>query len=327
MIQLAKSRLASFILIFIFGSVTGALLAEIFLQSVLGMGMSPLSIAHPTIEYMFKPNQRLRPFGNLFVTNSYGMRSEEFPQRKSDPNEVRILVFGDSVVNGGNLTDQEQLATTIVARRLSAQRGRHFVVGNVSAGSWGPENWAAYLKEFGTFDADLLIVVASSHDFRDLPTFKQLDPTTHPTQHSSALWEAIFRYAPRYLPRAGRELVGVTRGVGSTTGAVSSAESSAGAIAAIGGLAGAIGIPVCMIHHSTRAEIEEGRLVADGKELITAARNSRIGVFDDSAQLKRAMENGKMPYRDDIHVNAVGQKVLADILEQVIETCLGRSPA
>ena len=46
------------------------------------------------------------------------MRSEPFSQKKSG-NELRIMVFGDSVVNGGNLIDQEQLATSILKNKLT----------------------------------------------------------------------------------------------------------------------------------------------------------------------------------------------------------------
>lgn len=38
---------------------------------------------------------------------------------------------------------------------------------NISAGSWGPDNCAAYLKEKGTFGAEGIILVVSSHDAHD----------------------------------------------------------------------------------------------------------------------------------------------------------------
>ncbi|MBE9175482.1 hypothetical protein IQ225_09545, partial [Synechocystis salina LEGE 06155] len=103
---------------------------------------------------MFKPNQDVMRFGNSFRTNSYGMRSEELPKQKND-SELRVLVFGDSVINGGNLTDQSDLATEIVKSKIN--QSKEFSIANISAGSWGPGNWLAYVKEYGFFNANKLI--------------------------------------------------------------------------------------------------------------------------------------------------------------------------
>ena len=159
--------------------------SELFCRYILGLGNPPLSITHPTIEYMFKPNQDVLRFGNRFITNSYGMRSKQFSQIKKN-NELRILFFGDSVINGGNLTNQSDLATEIVQQKLTESRFNNYqkiIVGNVSAGSWEPSNWLAYVKEYGFFDADVIVLLISSHDYADIPTFAQLNSNTHPTQN------------------------------------------------------------------------------------------------------------------------------------------------
>ncbi|WP_200336250.1 SGNH/GDSL hydrolase family protein [Thiocystis violacea] len=130
------------------------------------------------------------------------MRSDDFPERKAE-GEIRIMVFGDSVVNGGNLTDHSRLATTLMAAQLSAAANVTVTVrvGNISAGSWWPGNWLAYAREYGFFDADIVVLVISRHDVADNPTFAPLDPNTHPEhQPVPALWELLTRYLPRYLP-------------------------------------------------------------------------------------------------------------------------------
>ena len=38
---------------------------------------------------------------------------------------------------------------------------------NVSAGSWGPDNCAAYLRHYGLFDAKAMFLLVSSHDAHD----------------------------------------------------------------------------------------------------------------------------------------------------------------
>ena len=97
--------------------------------------------------------------------------------------------------------DHEQLATTILARRLQAELHRPVTVGNVSAGSWGPGNWLAYVERYGTFDADIVVLVVNSGDVADNPTFEPLRPQTHPTRKPRlAIEEGWSRYLPRYVP-------------------------------------------------------------------------------------------------------------------------------
>lgn len=64
----------------------------------------------------------------------------------------------------------------------------------------------AYVEAFGFFDADMTVVVLSSHDADYVPTCEPLDPSTHPTAPPiSALYEAIVHYVvPRYLPQQSR---------------------------------------------------------------------------------------------------------------------------
>lgn len=160
------------------------------------LGTPPLSIADSKMEYMFRPNQKLHRFGNLLQFNAYGMRSSEIRTDRT----FRVLVVGDSVVNGGNLTDQSELATDILSHMRTGE-GLPIEALNISAGSWGPGNALAYLRKFGTFNADAAILVLSSHDLHDDRTFAPLDPATHPTTAPpSATVEFINRYLQRYSP-------------------------------------------------------------------------------------------------------------------------------
>jgi len=174
---------------------------ELFARFGLGLGTPPLSVTHPQIEYLFKPNQDVNRFGNRILVNAYGMRTPDFPMHKQNPAERRIMVFGDSVLNGGAQTDHEALATSILARDLSRAWQALVVVGNISAGSWGPGNWLAYAREYGWLDADAVVLVMSSHDTADNPTFAPLNPNTHPTVRPwTAVGEGLTRYLPRYVP-------------------------------------------------------------------------------------------------------------------------------
>jgi hypothetical protein len=185
------------------GSLIGLGTIELIARFVLGLGSPPISQRHPTIEYMFQPDQDVNRFGNRFLTNSWGMRSDYFPLRKLEANELRVLIFGDSVLNGGNLTDHEQLATTLIQQELSRRQSRPVTVGNISAGSWGPGNWLAYVNEYGWFDADIVIVEVNHGDGADCPVFGPLNPDSHPIESPWCATQELFsRYLPRYLPKS-----------------------------------------------------------------------------------------------------------------------------
>jgi len=164
---------------------------EIILTFIVGVTHRPLYQKHPTIEYILKPNQKLMRFGNNYIINQYGMRSADFPKDYYSANKLRVMVFGDSIANGGTRLDQSEIATSILQRQLTAQ-GYNAYVGNVSAGSWGPENILEYIKIYGTFKADIAILVLSSHDAFDVPTFETLDQNSHPTTRPIFSLEFLF---------------------------------------------------------------------------------------------------------------------------------------
>ena len=293
----------------------GAILAgELFARFYLGLGQAPLSQPHPTIEYLFKPNQKVRPFGNLFQTNRYGMRSADFEPQKTDPRELRVMMYGDSVINGGNLSDQAQLASTYVQAGLARQLRRPVVVGNISAGSWGPPNELAYLKQYGFLDADIVTLVLSSSDYDDAPTFEPLNPLTHPTVTPvSALWDGINRYLPRYIggptinesgPLPEARHIANKRDV----------EVSLGAEREFLQMAKAAGVKVVLVQHWTRSELSSGRPLEGYAVIRRVATDENVPILDDAGKLRAFLKSGKNPYRDDIHLNDNGQLALAELL-------------
>jgi len=161
-------------------------LVETLARTVAGLGTPALSVTHPTIEYMFKPNQHVYRFGNLQHYNASGMRSTDFAPTRTQDNELRVLVVGDSVINGGHLTDQADLGTELLRYELESLLRQPVSVGNISAGSWGPPNQLAYLNEYGWFDADIVLFVASDHDAWTIRSSARSTPTpTRPKRPSA----------------------------------------------------------------------------------------------------------------------------------------------
>lgn len=266
---------------------------------------------------MFTPEQDVRRFGNRVYINDYGMRSGDVREEKV-PDERRILVFGDSVLNGGNLTDQSELATEMLSNRLNEWSKDPVTVGNVSAGSWGPGNWLAYVREFGFFEADVVVLLVSSQDIADNPTFAPLYPNTHPDQKPiSALIERATRYLPRYLPDLGGQGEAfsddmppqVDRALDVAQGSADLRESLA--------LADSRVSSVQVIQHPTRSELEQGHK-AGRAGIAEIADSLGIPVHSVDQPLRHAIDQGESPYRDDIHINARGQRVLYEKLLRVL---------
>jgi hypothetical protein len=147
---------------------------ETTLRATLGIGTPVLVLWDARYEYRMASNQSILRFRKRIETNALGLRSRPFTVTKSDPKELRVLVVGDSVIQGGSHVDQGSLATSILEWKLQERWKRPVLVINASANSWGPANQLAFLEAEGTFDADIAVVVLSSHDLVDLPTNMEL---------------------------------------------------------------------------------------------------------------------------------------------------------
>ncbi|WP_411840801.1 GDSL-type esterase/lipase family protein [Nodosilinea sp. PGN35] len=173
-------------------------IAELLLRVRYGLGNPPLYVADARTGYRLAPNQSLRRRGNRIAINQYSMRGPAVaPQRPTDA--LRVLMVGDSIVNGGWWTDQSELLSVKVQEELANLHpsGVQTVeVLNASANSWGPRNELGYLLRFGTFEAQLVLVVLNTDDlFAIAPHSYDLGRNpAYPTRRPPlALWEVIQR--------------------------------------------------------------------------------------------------------------------------------------
>ncbi len=298
---------------------------ELFARFYLGLGDPPLSMADPEIEYLFKPSRTYHRLGNVIHYNAYSMRSEDFPAKKTDPAEFRVMVLGDSVVNGGVLTPQSRLATSLLQNSLAKDLHRKVIVGNISAGSWGPPNELAYAKRFGIFDADVVVIVVSSHDYADAPTFEPIvDISPDSPGHSPwcATWEAVTRYLPRYLP--GRSAKPTTQPAPSQKD-IDWCLASTREMVELARSRGAMAIGVL---HLDQAE-SGGNLKPGHDALKGVFEACHVPVVELGTTFRAAIKSGKQPYRDNIHPNELGQELMAEALRAPIEQAAAeaKSPA
>ncbi len=272
---------------------------EIILRQVWGIGDMVLFQSDDAFEYIAQPNQERVRFGNRIMYNEFSMRSE--PLASHD--KCVILGFGDSVINGGTLTDHDSLATTLVENELNDQY--RFL--SISAGSWGPDNCAAYLQKLGDFNAKMIVLFVSSHDARDNMTFKNIvgHHEGYPDkQYPLAVLEVFSKYLlPKYINAASPKshfdpLLINKHGVGLNPG-----------FDFFYNYAKQCAIPLLICLHLEVLEIEKNQFNEKGAEILSFCKANNIKVIT-------GLEVGEKEshYRDNIHLNEQGQKLWAGVL-------------
>lgn len=279
---------------------------EILLRTVWGFGKMPLYAGNDKWEYMQMPNQSGRRLGNRYYYNAYCMRSDEV-----DVHRKHVLGLGDSVLHGGVQTEQDDLATSLFTKETGVQ------MLNVSAGSWGPDNCAAYLKANGLFDAIGVFLLVSSHDAHDNMDFQPvvgIHPSFPDSQYSCALAEVFFRYLlPRIKPwfnKNNGELdpdQKVLAGVGiHKKGRIFNPGFNQ-----IKGMCETARIPLVVCLHADRAELAQHKYNEQGQLIIEWCQANHV-------KLVKELDEGFTveDYRDGIHINSKGQRKLADIMKR-----------
>lgn len=153
---------------------------------------SVLMMESKNYEYIAQPNQERLRFRNKIFYNSFSMRSPE-----PDNTTYKILGFGDSIINGGSMVDQDSLSTTLLSIALTKELNKKVQVLNIGSGSWGPDNNFAYLKEKGNFNAKIIYLLVSSHDaFDNMDFMPMIDKQIRyeSKQYKLATWELINKY-------------------------------------------------------------------------------------------------------------------------------------
>ncbi len=291
---------------------------ELFTRFYLGLGEPPLSMADPEIEYLFKPNQRCHRFGNLITYNQYSMRgTPNFSAKKTDPKELRILMIGDSILNGGAQTDDSELASTILGQKLRQRLDRPVLAMNVSAGSWGPPNQLAYINRFGLFDADVLVILLNSGDYADVPTFAPtvgVSPSFPERAPILAVQEGFERYL---LPRIGWHQNTSSNETGQVIAPPKAdVETSLLALQTLVRRGLGSGAQVLVVQYPTAEEAASGP--EPGAVAIRAASDACPVPVLDLRPAFSSFPNRKLLYRDAIHPNSAGQSLIESEIRRTL---------
>lgn len=279
--------------------------SELVLRYGLGFCDTVLMIEDPDFEYIPAPNQDRFRFRNHIKYNRHSMRSPEL-----DSCSIKYLFFGDSVLNGGTLTDQDEMATTYLDDTLSKLEGQKVQTLSISAGSWGPDNAYAYLKKRGDFNSKKIILITSSHDAYDNRGFEKIVDVLEgfPSNQYKIAWqELIERYI---LPKI---LVKIEKGTNSTDHLGINKRNANSAFNS-----GFLSfykytkeheIPLILYLHAETPELKAGKYNSQGQEIIDFAKKHKILIIKD-LDFKPSIED----YRDQIHLSALGHRKMAKTL-------------
>ena len=286
-------------------------LSEFILRYVFGFCDAVLYQSSPAYEYIAQPNQHRYRFFSHIDYNSYSQRSEE-----PDSTKTIVLGLGDSVILGGTMLDQDSVATTLFSKETGMQ------MLNISSGSWGPDNCAAYLKEKGTFGAKAMVLVCSSHDAFDVMSHIPvvgIYPNYPDKQYKLAIWEVIDRYL---MPRIkvyfrGKQLLDpdaqVVEKVKSDEGVANKALNFDPGFDQLLQISEGKHIPFFIYLHPEVGEVMSRKYKEGGLMIMEWAKTHHIKLID-------GLNEGVTVdmYRDVIHLNEKGQRNLANSLKKMI---------
>jgi hypothetical protein len=296
------------------------LLTELFLRWRYGFG-NPLTYeADNEIGYLLSPNQETRRFGNRIRINQYSMRSDDITPQRPD-RTLRILIVGDSVANGGWWTDQSNTISTMLREMVqTAQLKSQFSsieVLNASANSWSPRSEVAYLKRFGLFESQMLVLIINTDDlFATAPTplIVGNDRNYPKTQPIGAIGELLQRYLLP-APKLPAEVQAIQSEGGDRVGKVLEAIRQISAIAQAGNA------KFLLVMTPLLREVEQSPRdyeIDARTRLLTFTKEQNIEYVDSLASFKATQPTQNL-YHDHIHLNAAGNRLISDQIQKWID--------
>lgn len=302
MLSTRKRKIVVFLAVCLFLLVS----VELILRFVFGFCDAVLYRSSEAYEYIAQPNQHRYRFLSHIDYNSYSQRSEE-----PDSTKTIILGLGDSVIFGGTMLDQDSIATTLFSKETGMQ------MLNISSGSWGPDNCAAYLKEKGTFGAKAMVLVCSSHDAFDVMSHVPvvgIYPEYPDKQYKLAIWELLDRYL---LPMV-KDWMGRTQLVDPDAQVVKGGVAQKSLIFDSGfdqllQISKEKKIPFVIYLHPEVGEVMAHQYKEGGQLIMEWAEKHHV-------KLVKGLDEDITTdmYRDVIHLNEKGQRNLANSLEKII---------
>lgn len=289
---------------FIFFILLLFILGELYLRHFQGLADAPIYIESEEYEYISAPNQDGSRFGNHYHYNSYSQRNEE-----PDSTKQIILGLGDSVLFGGMQSDQDSIATSIFTKE-----NKHSQMLNISAGSWGPDNCSAYLKEKGIFNATKMFLVVSSHDAHDNMDFKPVVGVhkSYPNKkYKLAFGELFERYLIPKITKKFNQIkeLDPDQKVLNGINIKKKGKIFNPGFEELKSISDSISIPLIIYLHADKMELKDKKYNEQGEEIINWSKENNIKIIQELDY-----NFSESDYRDGIHLNNNGQRKLANIM-------------
>jgi lysophospholipase L1-like esterase len=299
-----------------------SILIEVGLR-LLGLGKFLTYIPDKEIGYLLAPNQQVRRLGNQIIINQYSMRSN--PTLEKRPvSTLRILLLGDSIANGAWWTDQEKTISALIEQQLQtdlvdldpAGLVQRIEVLNASANSWGPRNQLAYLKRFGAFEAQVVVLLINTDDlFATAPTALPVgrDRNYPDRQPGLVLITLLTRLFTRPQPVPGMAAVQAEKGdrVGFNLAAI--AEMQAITTQAKGQFL----IAITPLLRETGEEDARNYELKARQRLQDFVKTEEIPYLDFLPIFRKSEQTTSL-YRDHIHLSPQGNKLVSETLTQFL---------
>jgi len=222
------------------------------------------------------------------------------------------MLIGDSIANGSWWTDQKETIAALIAKNLGQNLTGSVQVLNASANSWGPRNQLAYLRRFGTFESQVIVLLMNTDDLFALAPSSAVvgREINYPARRPAlALIELYDRYFKRYPP-----LPPVQEG-GDRVG------NNLTALAQIQALAQAnqsrLIIAITPLIREAQKQGRDYELKAR-QRLADFTSNQQI-FYLDFLPIFQAHPNPDSLYRDNIHLSRDGNELISQKLTEAIK--------
>lgn len=192
---------------------------------------------------------------------------------------------------------------------------------NISAGSWGPDNCAAYLKHYGTFKAKAILLLVSSLDAYDNMTFEKV-VGIHPSYPNRKYHIAWYELFDRYIyPRLYKLKKKKDRGLDPDERVLAGIDKRLKpnqqfncGFDQLKKISVNLGIPMYVCLHPEINELKRGAYNEQGKKIINWCIENDISIIKE-------LDEGISAdmYRDGIHTNEKGQRFQGELMAKYIK--------
>ncbi len=304
----------------------GGLLISVFAAGELAgrtLGLhTPILYQVTSYGYRVAPDQDIRRFGHRVFINHQGLRNEPIALLPA-AGTLRILCIGDSITNGGAITDQDDTYPYQLQRLLGAG-GRKVEVINASAPGWAIANEAGWLRENGVLGAQAVVLTIGTLDlFQEFAGPETVDG--HPSFPSHAPGLALEDLVTHYLvPRILRRLV-ADPGTRLSVQSVQGARENIGQLLDMAELAHRSGATptVLFIEQPGKFELSDPYTASAKAMLFDALKQHQIVFANSRDPVERA--GGAHLFRDGLHPNIEGNRIVARVAAGMLGAVIGEA--